>query len=128
MWIDANTALGIAAASSSTSTNSSSVQVVTKSPPAVETATRTLISVPPSSVGVARSNGFGYLLAQDDPKNQSCSVYIFAPSVRQRRIRESPHAQRMSDVSYGWLIASLYGTTRAANACAPLSGVGISPA
>lgn len=79
VWIDANTALGIAAASS-TSTNSSSVQAVTKSPPAVQTATRTLISVPPSSVGAAQSNGFGYLLAQDDPKNQSCSVYIFAPS------------------------------------------------
>jgi hypothetical protein len=79
LWIDANTALGLAAASAS-STDSTSVQVVLKSPPAVQTSTRTLISVPPSSLGVASSSGFGYLLAHDDPNNASCSVYIFAPS------------------------------------------------
>ena len=56
------------------------MQVVLKSPPTVQTSTRTLISVPPANLGVASSNGFGYLLAQDDPKNASCSVYIFAPS------------------------------------------------
>ena len=82
LWIDANTALGIAAAGS-TSADGSSVQVVTKNPPTVLTSTRTLISVPPASVGVASSNGFGYILAQDDPKNLSASVYIFAPSCGQ---------------------------------------------
>ncbi|MGH7294699.1 MAG: hypothetical protein ACRELB_07195, partial [Polyangiaceae bacterium] len=79
VWIDANTALGLAAASSS-STDSTSVQVVVKSPPSVQVASRTLISVPPGNIGVASSNGFGYLLAQDDAKNLSCSVYVFAPS------------------------------------------------
>jgi hypothetical protein len=78
-WIDANTALGLAAASTS-STDSTSVQVVTKNPPSVSAASRTLISVAPANVGVATSNGFGYVLAQDDAKNLSCSVYIFAPS------------------------------------------------
>jgi hypothetical protein len=79
LWLDANTALGLAAAST-TSTDSTSVQVVTKTPPTVQSATRTLISVAPGSVGAAASGGFAYLLAQDDPKNQSCSVYIFAPA------------------------------------------------
>jgi hypothetical protein len=79
LWIDANTALGLAAASA-TSTDSTSVQIVTKSPTTVDTASRTLVSVSPGDLGAASSNGFGYVLAQDDPKNQSCSVYIFAPS------------------------------------------------
>ena len=77
--IDANTALGFAAASS-TSTNSTSVQRVTKTPPTVDTSTRTLLSVAPGSVGVASSGGFAYVLAEDDPNNQSCSVTIFAPA------------------------------------------------
>jgi hypothetical protein len=79
LWLDANTVLGLAAASSA-STDTTSVQLVTKSPLNVETATRTLISAAPGSVGGAASGGFAYLLAQDDPKNQSCSVYIFAPA------------------------------------------------
>jgi hypothetical protein len=79
LWIDANTALGLAAASSTT-TNTTSVQLVTKAPPTVDSTTRTLISVAPGSVGVAASGGFGYVLAQDDPKNLTCSVYIFAPA------------------------------------------------
>jgi hypothetical protein len=79
LWIDANTALGLAAASSS-STNSTSVQMVTKAPAAIVNGTRTLLSVPPGSVGVASSNGFGYVLVQDDPMNQSCHVYVFAPA------------------------------------------------
>jgi hypothetical protein len=56
------------------------VQLVTKSPLNVNAATRTLISAAPGSVGVAASGGFGYLLAQDDPKNLTCSVYVFAPA------------------------------------------------
>src|ERR1019366_10018330 len=79
LWLDANTVLGSAAASSA-STDTARVQLVTKSPLNVETATRTLISAAPDAVGVAGSGGFAYLLAQDDPKNQSCSVYIFAPA------------------------------------------------
>lgn len=79
VWIDANTALGLAAASSS-STGSTSVQLVTKSPPTVNAASRTLISVDPGSVGVASSGGFAYVLAKDDPNNATASVYVFAPS------------------------------------------------
>jgi hypothetical protein len=79
LWIDANTALGLAAASS-TSTDSTSVQIVTKAPPTVQRSTRTLISVDPSSVGVASSGGFAYVLAKDDPANLTCSVYVFAPA------------------------------------------------
>jgi hypothetical protein len=79
VWIDPNTALGLAAASS-TSTSSTSVQVVTKAPPTVHGSSRTLLSVDPGSVGVASSNGFGYVLAQDDSKNATCSVYVFAPA------------------------------------------------
>jgi hypothetical protein len=78
LWLDANTALGLAAASSG-STDSTSVQLVTRTPAAVQPATRTLISVAPGSVGVAASGGFAYLLAQDDPSNKTCSVYVFAP-------------------------------------------------
>jgi hypothetical protein len=79
LWLDANTALGLAAASSA-STDTTSVQIVTKSPATVNSASRTLLSVAPGSVGVAGSGGFGYVLAQDDPKNLTCSVYIFAPA------------------------------------------------
>jgi hypothetical protein len=79
IWLDANTALGLAAASAA-STDTTSVQIVTKSPPTVEAASRTLVSVAPSSVGGTASGGFAYVLAQDDPKNLSFSVYIFAPA------------------------------------------------
>jgi len=79
LWLDGNTALGLAAASSA-STDTTSVQLVTKTPPTVEGATRTLLSVAPGSVGVAASGGFGYVLAQDDAMNKTCSVYIFAPA------------------------------------------------
>jgi hypothetical protein len=79
VWIDANTALGLAAAGS-TSTDSTSVQIVTRAPPAVVAGTRRLLSIAPGSVGVAASGGFAYVLSQDDPANQTCSVTIFAPS------------------------------------------------
>ncbi|HEX3345435.1 MAG TPA: hypothetical protein VHS09_12715, partial [Polyangiaceae bacterium] len=79
LWLDANTALGLAAASSA-STDTTSVQLVTKSPPTLDTGSRTLLSVAPGNVGAAASGGFGYLLAQDDAKNQTCSVYVFAPA------------------------------------------------
>ncbi|MGD0525174.1 MAG: hypothetical protein ABSE49_08530 [Polyangiaceae bacterium] len=79
IWLDANTALGLAAASAA-SVDTTSVQIVTKSPPTVEAASRTLVSVAPGSVGGTSSGGFGYVLAQDDPKNLSFSVYVFAPA------------------------------------------------
>lgn len=79
LWLDANTALGMAAASSA-STDTTSVQLVTKAPPTLVAATRTLISAAPGNVGAAASGGFAYVLAQDDPKNLTCSVYVFAPA------------------------------------------------
>ena len=108
LWIDANTALGLAAASA-TSTDSTSVQVVTKSPTAVQAATRTLISVAPGSVGVASSNGFGYVLAQDDAKNQSCSVYIFAPRCGggSERAEQRNRKVRRSEVGGEWRRATV---------------------
>lgn len=80
-WIDANTALGLAAASSNPSA-STSVHVV-KNKPSLATVPSVVSYVPvgPGSVGTASSNGFGYVLAQTDPmNNQSCTVYIFAPA------------------------------------------------
>jgi hypothetical protein len=79
VWIDGNTAIGLAAASSA-STTTTSVQVVTKTPPTLDAATRTVIPVAPNKIGAASSNGFAYVLAQDDPHNQTCHVYVFAPS------------------------------------------------
>jgi hypothetical protein len=76
-WIDSNTALGLAAAAESPT--STSVQVVTRQPLGVRSGTRTVISVSPTAVGVATSNGFGYVLAADDSMNLTASVYVFAP-------------------------------------------------
>jgi hypothetical protein len=77
-WIDPNTALALAAATENTQTTS--VQVATQQPLALESGKRVVLSVAPGSVGVATSGGFGYVLAADDPKNVSASVYVFAPS------------------------------------------------
>ena len=109
--------------------SSTSVQVVNEEPPAVAGRHADAhLRRHRGSVGVAASSGFGYVLAQDDPMNQTVHVYIFAPSCGARRVsarcrrpHATAHAQRTSDVSYGWLIAALHGMTRAANACAPLS-------
>lgn len=76
-WIDANTALGFAAPSTLT-TNSTSVQIVHKSP--ASTTFGTTLTVGPTAIGVASSNGFAYALEQTDPKNQTATVQILAPS------------------------------------------------
>jgi hypothetical protein len=79
-WIDANTALGVAAASSNPSA-STSVHVV-KNKPSLATVPGVVSYVPvgPSSVGTTSSNGFGYVLAQTDTMNQTCTIYVFAPA------------------------------------------------
>ena len=77
-WIDANTALGLAGAASNPAATTS-VHVVKKSTGVVAGQVASL-PVGPGSVGVAASNGFGYALTQDDPMNQTCTVYIFAPA------------------------------------------------
>jgi hypothetical protein len=79
-WIDANTALTLSAAGS-LMTNSTAVQVAKKgSPSTLVPNARTLLSVGPGAVGVASSNGFGYVLQQNDPMNLTTTVSIFAPA------------------------------------------------
>jgi hypothetical protein len=78
-WLDATTALGLAALSSA-STSTTLVQVITKSPPSIDPVRNKQLPVPPGSIGVAASNGFAYALQQDDPQNRSCTVQIIAPS------------------------------------------------
>ena len=76
-WLDANTALGLAGAASNPAATTS-VHVVKKTTGVVAGQVAPL-PVGPTSVGVATSSGFGYALAQDDPMNQTCTVYVFAP-------------------------------------------------
>jgi hypothetical protein len=80
-WIDATTALGLAAANSNPSA-STSVHIVTKTAGSVTTTPGVVAYVPvaPGAVGTTSSNGFGYVLAQTDTMNQTCTVYIFAPA------------------------------------------------
>jgi hypothetical protein len=76
-WLDANTALVLAAARESTDTTSA--QVFDRTRGAVVPGIRAIISAPPSSLGVAVSQGFAYVLAQDDPNNARATVYVLAP-------------------------------------------------
>ena len=69
--------LGLAAAQENTL--NTSVQVTTRSPPALVPGRRQLLSVGVNDLGVASSGGFAYVLARDDPQNQHASVYVFAP-------------------------------------------------
>ncbi len=78
-WMDANTALGLAALSS-TQTSTTLVQVVHKTPASIDPVRSTQLGVPPGQVGVATSDGFGYALLNNDPMNRSCTVQIIAPS------------------------------------------------
>lgn len=77
-WVDASTALVLAAAAENP--QNTSVQVATKMPAQLVPTKRALLSADPRGVGSASSNGFGYVLVQDDPNNQTASVYVFAPS------------------------------------------------
>jgi hypothetical protein len=74
--VDADTAIALAAVGQNPMTTS--VQVFTRSTPMLQAGKRAVIPVPPSLVGVSVSNGFGYLLAQDNPQNRSATVYIVA--------------------------------------------------
>jgi hypothetical protein len=79
-WIDANTALGVAAASSNPSASTSVHVVKNKTSPATVPGVVSYVPVGPGSVGTTSSNGFGYVLGQTDMMNQTCTVYIFAPA------------------------------------------------
>jgi len=78
-WVDANTMVVTAAAPSDQTLNTTSVQVMTMKPPALVKGLRAEIPIDPGSVGVAASGGFAYVLAPDQPKNNTSTVYIFAP-------------------------------------------------
>ena len=56
-----------------------SIQVFSRATGTLVSGERAIIPVGPASVGVAVSNGFGYLLAQDDPQNRSATIYVVAP-------------------------------------------------
>jgi hypothetical protein len=79
-WVDKNTLLVTAAAAGDMTLNTTSVQVMTKTPPALVAGVRQPIPIDPGSIGVASSGGFGYVLASDDPKNETATVYVFAPA------------------------------------------------
>jgi hypothetical protein len=76
-WLDANTAVGFAA--SPDDMQSTSVQVVDRPARALFTGKRALLPTASTSLAVATSGGFVYVLAKDDPQNQSATVYILAP-------------------------------------------------
>jgi hypothetical protein len=82
-WVDANTALALAGAAENPG-GSTSVQVVTRQPPALASGKRSVLSVSPGAAYAAASNGFGYVLAADSPSNVSATIYVFAPGCAQR--------------------------------------------
>jgi hypothetical protein len=82
-WVDSNTALGLAGAAENPG-GSTSVQVVTRQPPALASGKRSVLSVAPGAAYAAASNGFGYVLAADSPSNVSATIYVFAPGCAQR--------------------------------------------
>jgi hypothetical protein len=77
VYLGNDTSLAIAAASGNL--EDTSVQVFSRATGALVAGERAIIPVGPAFVGVAASNGFGYLLAQDDPQNRSATIYIVAP-------------------------------------------------
>lgn len=78
-WVDANTAIAFSALSSSSLTTTL-VQMATKSPSAIVPGKNQRLTVGPGALGVAVSGGFVYALEQNDSKNETCRVQIFAPS------------------------------------------------
>jgi hypothetical protein len=76
-YVDSNDAIVLAA--SSQDPESTSVQLFSRVTGALASGQRAVIPAPPSSVGLAASRGFAYLLVQDDPNNLSATVYIVAP-------------------------------------------------
>ncbi len=79
-WIDANTALVIAAAKQDP-TKQASVQVASRTmlPASLLPGRRYVLPVDVNSVGAASSGTYAYALAADDMMNQSATVHIFAP-------------------------------------------------
>ena len=79
-WIDTNTALVTAAAPEDTT--QTSVQIASRAmlPPTVLASHRYVVPVDVGHIGAASSNGFGYVLVQDDPMNATATVHVFAPT------------------------------------------------
>jgi len=63
--------------------DASVVEVLDRSTKSAVTGKRAIISAAPSSLGIAASQGFAYVLAQDDPKNQTSTVYVVATDCSQ---------------------------------------------
>jgi hypothetical protein len=79
-WVDANTALVTAAAAGTTA--QTSVQVAVRTPmPQLALGRRYVVPVGVTQVGAASSNGYGYVLAADQPS--SCTLHAFAPACAQ---------------------------------------------
>ena len=80
-WIDAKTALVIAAAKQDP-TKQTSVQIASRTmlPASLLPGRRYVLPVDVNHVGAAASGAFAYALAADDMMNQSATVHVFAPS------------------------------------------------
>ena len=75
-WLDSETALALAATAETT--ESTTVQVIDRATGATVAGKRALIPTAPAALGVAVSEGFAYVLAQDDATNQTATVYVVA--------------------------------------------------
>ncbi len=78
-WIDTNTALVTASAPEDTA--QTSVQIATRAmlPPTILASHRYVVPVDVGHIGAASSNGFGYVLVQDDPMNATATIHVFSP-------------------------------------------------
>jgi hypothetical protein len=75
-WVDADTAVVLAAAA--TATAQTSVQVAVRKPsPQLAQGRRYVVPIGVGQVGAAASGGFAYVLAADAP--DSATLHIFAP-------------------------------------------------
>jgi hypothetical protein len=83
-WVDANTALVLAAAKGTVGSGSAgqtSVQVASKTqPPILAGGRRYILPASVGLVGAASSGGFGYVLAVDPSSATTCTLHVFAPS------------------------------------------------
>jgi hypothetical protein len=75
-WLDPQTALALAATADAPETTS--VQVIDRTTGATVAGKRALIPTAPSALGLAVSEGFAYVLAQDDATNHTATVYVVA--------------------------------------------------
>jgi hypothetical protein len=79
-WIDTNTVLVTAAAPEDNSQTSVQIASRAMTPPTVVASHRYVVPVDVGHIGAASSNGFGYVLVQDDPMNATATVHVFAPT------------------------------------------------